>query len=444
MSEKKKSSSSDKAKKAVRRQAKRQAKKTVKKHKKGMIIFVIVLLVVIIAAVAIVYAVKPQVVTDLFNKGKKTVNEYLESTKLYYNDSSDDDNETYQARVSEPVADGDLSEISTSEFSIHFLELGNKYTGDSTLIKCGNTEVLIDAGSRQSSATTITEYVNQYCTDATLEYVVATHAHQDHIAGFVGKSDGNGSQTGVLYQYKVGTLIQFARHNSTAAIYNSYVKAVSYAEEQGATVYTALQCWNGSDGASRSYDLSEAQDGSLTLNVLYNYYYENDTDDENDYSVCVLLTYKQGDTEKNYLFTGDLEGNGESYLVDNNKLPEVELFKGAHHGSKTSSTDKLLSVIKPKNVAVCCCSGSTEYTSNNDNTFPTQAFIDRISVYTDNVYCTTLCTDYKNGTFTSMNGNIIFYVSGDELKLWCSNNTTKLKDTEWFKSNRTTPSAWAS
>jgi hypothetical protein len=141
-----------------------------------------------------------------------------------------------------------------------------------------------------------------------------------------------------------------------------------------------------------------------------------------------------------------MEGEGEGYLVQYNSLPQVELFKGAHHGSKTSSTDTLLSVIKPKNVAVCCCSGSTEYTSNSENTFPTQAFIDRISSYTANVYCTSIVTDYKNGKYESMNGNIVFYVATTDtytLKLWCSNNTTLLKDTDWFKSNRTTPSAWA-
>ena len=44
---------------------------------------------------------------------------------------------------------GDLSEsadsvvIEGSAFSIHFLELGNAYTGDCTLIKVGDTEVLI-------------------------------------------------------------------------------------------------------------------------------------------------------------------------------------------------------------------------------------------------------------------------------------------------------------
>lgn len=68
--------------------------------------------------------------------------------------------------------------IITDDLQIHFLELGNKYTGDCTLIKVGDTEILVDAGSRQSSAGTITSYVKNYCTDGVLEYVIATHGDQ--------------------------------------------------------------------------------------------------------------------------------------------------------------------------------------------------------------------------------------------------------------------------
>lgn len=332
---------------------------------------------------------------------------------------------------------GTIEEVSEADLSIHFLELGNKYTGDCTLIKCGNTEVLIDAGSRQNSATTIKSYVDEYCTDGVLEYVIATHAHQDHIAGFVGSNSGN-TKTGILYQYKVGTLIQFSGTNTTSQIYNNYLTAVEYAKEQGATVYTAKQCWYETDGAKKTYYLDEAQ--KISLNILYQKFYEETTSDENDYSVCTLLTQVTENKTYNYLFTGDLEAEGESSLVENNTLPEVELFKGGHHGSYTASTEKLLSVIKPKNVAVCCCCGTTEYTSNKDNTFPAQAFIDRVSKYTENVYCTTLMIDYKAGTYESMNGNIVFYYKKENevgaLKLYCSNNSTILKDTEWFKQNR--------
>ena len=78
--------------------------------------------------------------------------------------------------------------VVSGELSIHFLELGNKYTGDCVYIKAGDTDILIDAGSRGNSADDIALYLEDYVTDNTLEYLIATHAHQDHIAGFVGTS----------------------------------------------------------------------------------------------------------------------------------------------------------------------------------------------------------------------------------------------------------------
>ncbi|MDE6691170.1 MAG: MBL fold metallo-hydrolase, partial [Clostridia bacterium] len=419
-------STSQRSRSAAQRRAEKEAVAFAKAHKKGVITAVGIILIIIIAAVLIVYFCFP----DLW---KRAADAYLEYTKMYYNDSTDDDPAGTSAREPLNIEGGDQTEIIGSEFSIHFLEVGNKYAGDCTLIKCGDTEVLIDAGSRTNSAETINKYLSRYVTDNKIEYVIATHAHQDHIAAFVGTGSGN-NKNGILYTYDIGTVIQFAGHNTSSGIYNSYVNAVTYAESNGAVAYTALQCWNNSDGAQRSYDLSAAGDGSLTLNILYNYYYEHETADENDYSVCALLTYTAADnTKSHYLFTGDLEGKGEEYLVAKNTLPEVELFKGGHHGSKTSSTEKLLSAIKPKRVAICCCAGATEYTTNHDNTFPTQAFIDRISKYTEEVYCTSLCIDYKGGKFGPMNGDIVFMYIDNKLKLWCSNNTTLLKDTEWFK-----------
>ena len=137
--------------------------------------------------------------------------------------------------------------------------------------------------------------------------------------------------------------------------------------------------------------------------------------------------------------TGDLEEKGEASLVALNNLPECELFKGGHHGSYTANTDALLSVIKPKTVCICCCAGSTEYTTNPDNTFPAQAAINRIGKYTDKVYVTTVVADDDKG-YKSLNGNITFRcVSGTDYVVTGSNNSVILKETDWFKNNRTWP-----
>lgn len=411
----------------------KKVEKAAKKHPKFVAV-IAVILVIIIAALVLLWYFKPEAFDWLLGK---------------------EDNPTGQ--TPDAPLTGAQSEIAEAGFSIHFLELGNKSCGDSILIDCGDTEVLIDAGSQQSSAAAIQNYIDLYCDDGTLEYVISTHADDDHISAFVGTT----KIEGILYHYNVGTFIKFDRSDKTTGIYSDYRSAVDHAEANGTKVYTASQCYGQTGGAKRQYYLDDEQ--TLSINILYNkYYYESAAGTEgkeNNYSVVTLLTKELPGGNKHYLFTGDLELEGEEALVEhysnpnNSKskydiLPEVELYKAGHHGSKTSSNEVLMDVIKPKAVAVCCVAGSTQYTVESLNTFPTQAMIDHVGKYTDKIYVTSLATglsELKDGKFasrsfggyTSMNGTIVFYWSADGIKLWCSNNDTILKDTEWFKQYRT-------
>lgn len=331
--------------------------------------------------------------------------------------------------------------VSDGDFSVHFLELGNKNTGDCIYIRAGDNDILIDAGSKTNSIPVIKTYLDTYVTDGTLEYVIATHAHEDHIAGFAG-SDSN---PGLFRYYECEVIIDFPLTDSSSRIYERYVDERDQEVEEGAEHFTALECYNNENGAQRVYQLGE----NTTMTFLYNYFYEHRASSENDYSVCTLFTHNG----KNYLFTGDLENEGslkgEENLVKYNDLPECELYKAGHHGSKTSSSSALLEVIKPKIICVCCCAGNDEYTTKTQNQFPTQDFIDRVSAYTDAVYVTSLGDvdflegDDKTNQFGSFNGTIIALDNdGEELSMYFSNNSLKLKDTEWFKAKRTMPSAW--
>jgi beta-lactamase superfamily II metal-dependent hydrolase len=323
---------------------------------------------------------------------------------------------TYDAGV---VVDGELT--------VHFLELGNKYTGDCTYIKAGDVDILVDAGSRANSSTVIQKYLDQYVTDGVLEYVIATHADQDHIAALA----GNGTHKSIFELYEVANIIQFAGTNKTTTVYKNYVKNRDLEVAEGAVLKTAMELYTDTADTDHKFELS----GGIMFEILYQEFYEEKTADENDYSVCFQLI--QG--EKKFLFTGDLEKEGEASLVEHNadSLSQVELFKGGHHGSKTSTTSALLEVIQPKIVCVCCCAGSTEYTSNNDNTFPTQDFVDRVAPYTNAVYVTTLS---KAGGFESMNGNIRVISTAAGVTVDCTNNNLKLYETQWFENYRRRPS----
>ena len=318
--------------------------------------------------------------------------------------------------------------LQTGELAIHFLELGNKYAGDCIYIQIGDVDILIDGGSKEASADTIEAYVNNYCTDGILEYVIVTHADQDHIAAFA----GNGTHKSLFERFECKTIIDFPRTNKTTQVYQKYVAARDAEVKAGAVHYTALQCYNQTDGAQRSYTLAEG----VTMNFLYNYYYEFKASDENNYSVCMYIN--QG--ENNYLFTGDLEKDGESRLVKFNQLPKCKLFKGGHHGSNTSSTDELLSVIQPEFVCICCCAGAPEYTKNNNNTFPTKNMLNRVLQYTDKIYVTTLATNVdlekQQWDYTSFNGNIVVRSNGDSFTVTGSNHSKSIIESEWYQQNR--------
>lgn len=359
------------------------------------------------------------VLSDQGNEPKNTDN---------HDDERDDDHD----------GDHDHPSIEDGALSIHFLELGNKYTGDCVYINYGEIDIIIDAGSKTSSSPTINSYIRNHIQDNKIEYVIATHAHEDHIAGFYSTK----TTTGVLDEFEIGLIIDYPKSNNDTQTKKNYeATRDKLVKEKGTEHYTALQCNNETDGAQRVYELGEG----VTLEILYQrFYVDKFTANENNYSVCIMITQNG----KQYLFTGDLEKQGEDSLVDfyqkeRGGLGHCVLYKGGHHGSSTSSNVNLLAAITPEYVIVCTCAGTSQYSDAASGQFPTQNFIDRVAPYTTKVYITTVIIDYKNNKYESMNGNVIFtYIDGKPTVI-CSGDDKVLKDTEWFEKNRTPPPAWA-
>lgn len=407
-----------KRKSSVEKKIKRNAKKFVKKnsHKPAFIILAIIIITLVLAGC---YCIKsnPELISNLISNSTSSVSD--ETTTVLNSDS--------------------VEGVVYDEFQIHFLELGNAYAGDSIYIKAGDKDILIDAGSRQSSATVLETKIDEYVTDNKLEYVIATHGDQDHISGMIGTSS-KGSYNGILYHYDVDNIIYNERTSKTTNTYKNFITAADYVVANGAIRTYAHEFFE-SDGLTASNNVIQLSD-NVTMTILWNYYYFNDTSDENDYSVCTLFTYTSGSDVHNFLLTGDLEGTGEEYLAvhynggEYGSLPHCDLFKAGHHGSKTSSTMTLLNAITPDICCVCTCAGTNEYTTDYNNQFPTQQFINRIAQFTDKVYITSMWSDSLN-SFTSMNGEITISCGLNEnnevvVGIAASNNLTKLKDTEWF------------
>lgn len=330
----------------------------------------------------------------------------------------------YKDNPTTPKPDA-VSGVVYEDLEFHFMQLGNNKNGDAIYIKAGDIDILIDAGVGNTS--TISSYMNNYIKDNKLEYVIVTHGDSDHIEGFYGSK----KNPGIFYQYDVDTIIDFAYTTKTTNVYDNYIIARENAVSKGAKHYTAKECYNEENGASRIYKLTD----NISMEILWNYYYfENTTDNENNYSVITRFKYN----DQYFLFTGDLEKDGEKKFVEHysGNFPSVELYKAAHHGSKTSSNEDFLNLINPRISVVSCSAGNPEYTPKYKNTFPTQDYINRIAKYTDQVYATSLYNEnYKNDNIEKpLNGNIIVSSNGTEVAVASTNNLTKLKDSEWFNS----------
>ena len=105
---------------------------------------------------------------------------------------------------------------------------------------------------------------------------------------------------------------------------------------------------------------------------------EHETND-NERSLCILFQTKNCDI----LITGDRSAIGEKALMEDIRLPELELLVVGHHGSASSSCFEFLSVTKPK-VAVISVS------ANNYHGHPAEDVLYRLKLFGCSVWRTDL------------------------------------------------------
>lgn len=106
----------------------------------------------------------------------------------------------------------------TGELKVHFIDVGQ---GDSILIDLEDTEILIDGGGKSPG---VVAYLNDYV-DGTLEVVVVTHPHADHIGGLIA----------VLSAFEVENIW----HNGSSSDSKTYSDFMNGVESEGAEVHVA-------------------------------------------------------------------------------------------------------------------------------------------------------------------------------------------------------------
>jgi len=214
------------------------------------------------------------------------------------------------------------------QLTVHFIDVGQ---GDSILIDLGEIEVLIDGGGRTPG---VVKYLRDYV-EAPLEVMVATHPHADHIGGLIAVLDA--------FQ------IQQIWHNGDTSESKTYAEFVNGVQSEGAEIHIA-----------RLHNTIEA--GELKLFVHHPTNLEGPT---NNNSIVLHLAY--GDID--FLFTGDAEkeAEGQMMILSSVRLPEVEILKVGHHGSRTASSEDFLVITNPE-VAVYMAGEGNRYGHPHEET----------------------------------------------------------------------------
>lgn len=201
---------------------------------------------------------------------------------------------------------------------------------DSILIKTPEGEyMLIDAGADQGKdGTPVREALENEGVES-LDVVVATHPHYDHIA----------EMDYVIENYDIGAFYL----PDTEGNYESsaYTKMLDDLEEYNVNcIYPDVP--------------GEFYLGEVKCEIL------SPTDNEsgscNEYSLVIKMTYG----ENSFLFTGDAGSQSEYVMIDRGFDLSADVLKVGHHGSAYSTTREFLDEVNPT-YAVISCSSDNSY-----------------------------------------------------------------------------------
>lgn len=276
------------------------------------------------------------------------------------------------------------------DLEIHHIDVGQ---GDATLIKSPNgTTMLIDAGNNGYGTSVVIPYLTSLGVSS-LNYLVCSHYHADHLGGLDEVIYGLGTAN-------IGSV--YDRGNTaplpTTTSYSDYVKAAN--------------------ATGRRYSVTLGQtidiggDVSITCVATNGYVFNygqvsNATSSENDLSIGWVLTYRSF----RYFTGGDLGGET-TYYADSEtslgpRVGKVNVMKVNHHGSRYSTNQSFLSNLLPEVAVISVGDGNTYG-------HPTQATIDRLVNVNCYIYQTETGTGgtIPSGKGTIANGTIVVRSSG--------------------------------
>ncbi|HEX5039258.1 MAG TPA: DNA internalization-related competence protein ComEC/Rec2 [Candidatus Limnocylindria bacterium] len=187
-----------------------------------------------------------------------------------------------------------------------------------------------------------------------IDLILLTHPHQDHVAGLVE----------VAGRFSIGAIL----HAGIAFENPSYERLLTDAHRSNVQV-----------GLARTGGVI-ALDATTSVRILYPSAADASAPlpdgDINNGSVVVVLTHGGFSA----LLTGDAEAPVETALLARHAMPQVDLLKVAHHGSRTSTSPALLEALRPS-AAVISAGADNEYGHPAPETLATLAGRPGLAVY---------------------------------------------------------------
>ena len=215
-----------------------------------------------------------------------------------------------------------------SNFEVHFIDVGQ---ADSALIECDGETMMIDGGNVADSNVVAAYLKKEDVTE--LNYVVCSHAHEDHVGGL----------SGALSVTKADNIYAPKTETNTKAYKNFKKKA----EEQNVEIKHP----NVGD---------EIQLGSSTVEFLGPV--DENGKDLNSTSIVLKITY--GNTS--FLFTGDAESDEEEEILNSGADLKSTVLKVGHHGSRTSTSYPFLREVMPQYAVISVEKGNSYGHPNED------------------------------------------------------------------------------